>query len=74
MNTVTYSKIVLAADRLWKIHQNPDEYKFVIPLLDEPYQLALLVMEHPDLSDYEVAKVISVNWQTVRQIRKALNS
>lgn len=73
MNRVTFSKIALASDRLHKIHKNLEQFKFVIPLLDEPYQLALQVLKFPELDDREVSAEIGINWQTVKQIRKALN-
>lgn len=72
MNRVTFSKINLAADRLHKIHDNLEQYKFIIPLLDEPYQLALQILKYPELDDREVAAQVGINWQTVKQIRRAL--
>lgn len=72
MNSVTYTKIFSAADKLWKIHENSEQYHFVIDLLDEPFKLALSIMKYPELSDYECAQSIGVNWQTVTQIRRAL--
>lgn len=72
MNRTTFSKISLAADRLHKIHENLEQYKFIIPLLDEPYQLALQILKFPELDDREVAAQVGVNWQTVKQIRRAL--
>ncbi|MBW4648928.1 MAG: hypothetical protein KME06_09520 [Kastovskya adunca ATA6-11-RM4] len=73
MNKSTASKIRLASDRLQFIHQNIKSYQVVIPLLDEPYQLALSVMDFDEEEDpREVAKVLGLNWQTVVQIRRAL--
>lgn len=74
MNRTTFSKINLAADRLHKIHENLAEYKFIIPLLDEPYQLALQILKYPELDDREVAAQVGINWQTVKQIRRALKN
>lgn len=73
MNRTTFHKIALAADRLRTIHANPGTYKMVVPLLDEPYQLTLRVMDYPDsIDEKEVARQIGVNHHTVKQVRKAL--
>jgi hypothetical protein len=73
MNQTTARKIRRMADRLHKIHESRRDYDFVIPLLDEPYQLALKILDYGlDSDPYEVAKNLNVNWQTVKQIQKAL--
>lgn len=73
MNKTTTDKISAMSDRLWKIHEDRAAYRFIIPLLDEPYQLALEIMEFDfDLDPREVANALSLNWQTVQQVRKAL--
>lgn len=73
MNQTTTRKIRRFADRLWKIHQDRKEYSFTIPLLDEPYQLALKILEYDlDLDPREVHRLTGINWQTVKQVRRAL--
>lgn len=74
MNQTTSDKISRFKDRLWKIHNNRDSYKFIIPMLDEPYQLALKILEFDFDEDlHEVVKSTGINWQTVKQVRKALS-
>jgi hypothetical protein len=73
MNQTTAHKIALHKQKLWKIHEDRAAYSFTIPMLDEPYQLALRILEYDfDDDPYEVAKVTGINWQTVKQIRRAL--
>lgn len=73
MNTRTAQKIENYKDRLWKIHQDRAAYSFTIPLLDEPYQLALKILEYDfDQDPHETARATGTNWQTVKQIRRAL--
>lgn len=72
MNQTTADKIRQWSDRLHKINQNRSSYEFIIPLLDEPYQLALAILEYGDEDIYEIAKNLGISWQTVKQIQKAL--
>lgn len=74
MNQRTAEKIRRWSDRIHRIHASPQDYEFIIPLLDEPYQLALKILDCGiDNSPYEIGKQLSINWQTVKQIQKALS-
>lgn len=73
MNQTTANKIQQWSDRLHKIHSDRSSYEFVIPLLDEPYQLALHILEYGDEDIYEIARKLGISWQTVKQIQKALS-
>jgi hypothetical protein len=74
MNQTTARKIERMCDRLHKIHDSRRDYDFVIPLLDEPYQLALKILDCGlDSDPYEVAKQLNISWQTVKQIQRALS-
>jgi hypothetical protein len=41
-------------------------------LFDEPYKLALKILDYGDLEDNLVAKELGINKQTVMQVRSAL--
>lgn len=72
MYRVTTDKINANRYLLKKIHAKKRDYLEVIPLLDEPYQLALKILDYPGSDDKSIASELGVNWQTVKQIRKAL--
>lgn len=73
MNQTTADKIRQYKDRIWKIHDNRSSYSFTIPVLDEPYQLALRILGYNHLDPFEAAKATGINWQTIKQVRKALS-
>lgn len=78
MNYSTYIKIQLASTRIRRIHKNLSDYEFILPLLDEPYSLALRVLDYEDrlvtgsLTYQEVGAELDVNWQTIKQVLRAL--
>lgn len=73
MNKVTFNKIVKNKQKLHMIYMNSHKYKTIIPLLDEPYQLALQILEEPNASNEDLGKTLGISWQTVKQIRSALD-
>lgn len=72
MNQTTADKISAYKDRIWKIHKDRASYSFTIPMLDEAYQLALRVLECNSSDPHQVAQMTGINWQTVKQVWKAL--
>lgn len=73
MNQTTADKIRAYSNRIWKIHGDRSSYAFTIPMLDEPYQLALQILEYGDQDPHEVQRLTGINWQTIKQVRKALS-
>jgi hypothetical protein len=69
MNQTTTNKLRANAKFLKDYHRNNGDRS----LLDEPFRLALYVLDHPGLSHKDVADKIGCHWDTVRQIRSALN-
>jgi hypothetical protein len=66
----TYEKIEANAAYLKKIHAKGHIEN--LHLFDEPYKLALKILDYGDLEDNLVAKELGINKQTVMQVRSAL--
>jgi hypothetical protein len=74
VNQRTIEKISQNARVLWKIHNGSITVEpSILGLLDEPYRLALEVLEFSfDVDPKEVGQALGINWQSVKQIRRAL--
>lgn len=79
MNKTTYQKINDNKDTIWMLSGEHINYIDYFELLDEPYQKALMVIQAGYYftldewdDDTEIAERVNLNWQTVKQIKKAL--
>lgn len=73
MNQVSLNKISKFKNEIFFIDANRHQYANLIPLLDEPYRTALLILEYPlNMDMHEVAAKTGLSWQTVKQIRSVL--
>lgn len=66
----TYDKIERNALLLRKLHAQGNIQN--IELFDEPYKLALKVLDCKNLDEHLTAKELGLNKETVKQIRSAL--
>ncbi len=66
----TYRKISENASYLKRIHEKGDIENF--ELFDEPFKLAIRILDCDSMSDRECAKHLGKNIETVKQIRSAL--
>jgi len=67
----TYLKIQSQADYLKKIHAQNSMQN--LDLFDEPYKLALDILDCQDLSVESCAAKLGIHEATVKQVRSALN-
>lgn len=69
MNRSTEEKISSQAHLLWEIFRD-GKSKHLYHLFDEPYQLALAIMDFPSsASDETIATVLGINTHTAHRIR-----
>ena len=66
----TYDKIQANANLLKKLHAQGNIQN--LELFDEPYKLALSILDYKSQSDKEVADALGLNKETVKQARSAL--
>ena len=70
MNRSTYEKIQRNADYLRRIHA--DGKLENSELFDEPFKLALKILDCGNLDDRKCAQELGINLETVKQVRSAL--
>lgn len=74
MHQSTIDRISVNAYLIKRIHPRLDEFREILPLLADGYATALSILNFsPELSDQDVARALDLNWQTVKQIRRALS-
>lgn len=66
----TYKKIEENANYLKRIHAKGSLEN--LELFDEPFKLAIAVLDCRGMSDRDCAKCLSKNLETVKQVRSAL--
>ena len=65
----TEDKISSQAFLLWELHRSGNS-KHLYHLFDEPYQLALAIMDFPrSASDEDIARALGINIHTAHRIR-----
>lgn len=75
MNTRTFKKIEQQAEtlkNLYRVSLCPVEEIFCFELFDEPYKMALRVLECDSADDFDTAWALGLNEETVKQVRRAL--
>ena len=66
----TYRKIAENASYLKRIHEKGNIENF--ELFDEPFKLAIKILDCHSMSDQDCAKYLGKNLETIKQVRSAL--
>ena len=66
----TFKKIQHKAAYLKRIHDNKELQN--LELFDEPYKLAIKILDCDHLDDAEAAQYLEIHLSTVKQVRSAL--